>query len=115
MMTLIDRCRDLSIKQVHFGATNDLLPKLRLVLEVEIDPLLNVGQRKHLINGQIPAEFEIWNCRKRPSPVRESMRKLSKVHPVGWRTSEMLNWAESALSTADIKSSRTRLNASRPP
>jgi nanoRNase/pAp phosphatase (c-di-AMP/oligoRNAs hydrolase) len=38
MMTLIDRCRDLSIKQVHFGATNDLLPKLRLVLEVEIDP-----------------------------------------------------------------------------
>src|SRR5215207_8692787 len=43
---------------MHFGATNDLLPKLRLVVEVEIDPLLNVGQRKHLINGQIPAAVD---------------------------------------------------------
>src|SRR3954447_11954771 len=45
--------------------------------------------------------------RKRPSPVRGSIRKVRKIQPCGSRISASEKWAESALSTASMSASDT--------
>ena len=53
----------------------------------------------------ISSKLEMVKSRKRPSPVRLSIRKFSSVQPVGSRISSTVYCAESALSTASMSSS----------